>query len=148
MEYMKSLTLLFSTSYFMTEYNNMRMSEEQQKLNRKKALWESKKIDSYSYILDISCYSFPEEKKKIVVSNGEIVDATFIPSNTKIESGRKKFLKTIDGYFDIIQKAIDKRVNNLTVVYHEECGYPIYIFKDAEVAEEEVGYYLDKINIA
>ena len=145
---MKLITQLFSTTCFITHGNSSRVSEEQQEFNKQKALWSSKKIENYSYILDISCNSFPEEKKKIVVANNKIVDATFIPSDTEIDSGRKKYLKTIDGYFDIIQKAINKRDRNLTVVYDEEYGYPTYIYKDAEVAQERAGYYLDKISIA
>ncbi|SFV53591.1 hypothetical protein MNB_SV-12-1782 [hydrothermal vent metagenome] len=148
MEYIKTITNLFPLSCFISKCNSSKITEEQQRLNRQKALWKSKKINNYSYILDISCYSFPEEKKKIVVANNKIVDATFVPSETKIDSSRKKYLKTIDGYFDIIQKALDDRVNNLTVVYHEEYGYPVYIYKEAEVAHEEVGYYLDKISVA
>ncbi|NEW60286.1 hypothetical protein GSY74_03230 [Sulfurovum sp. bin170] len=148
MEYIKSLTQLFSISCFVTKYSGSRMSEEQQEFDRQKKLWNSKKIENYSYILDISCYSFPEEKKKIVVANNRIVDATFVPSHTEIESGRKKYLKTIDDYFDIIQKEIEDRSSKLTVVYNKEYGYPAYIYKTAEVAEEDVGYYLDKICVA
>jgi Zn-dependent peptidase ImmA (M78 family) len=148
MEYMKLITQLFSTTCFIANCNSSRISEEQQEFNRQKALWSSKKIENYSYILDISCNSFPEEKKKIVVANNKIVDAIFIPSDTEIESGRKKYLKTIDDYFDIIQKALDRRDSNLTVLYNEEYGYPTYIYKEAEVAQEQAGYYLDKINIA
>jgi len=148
MEYMKLITQLFSTTCFIANCNSSRVSEEQQEFDKQKALWNSKKIKNYSYILDISCTSFPEEKKKIVVSNNKIVDATFIPSDTIIDSNRKKYLKTIDGYFDIIQKALERRDRKLTVVYNEEYGYPTYIYKDAEVAQEEAGYYLDKVKIA
>jgi Zn-dependent peptidase ImmA (M78 family) len=148
MEYMKLITQLFSTTCFITHGNSSRISEEQQEFNRKKALWSSKNIKNYSYILDISCNSFPEEKKKIVVANNQIVDAIFIPSDTKIDNSRKKYLKTIDDYFDIIQKALDRRDSDLTVVYNEEYGYPTYIYKEAEIAQEQAGYYLDKVNIA
>lgn len=148
MEYMKLITQLFSMSCFITKCNSSRISEAQQEFNRQKALWNSKKIENYSYILDISCNSFPEEKKKIIVSNNKIVNATFVPSNTEIDSNRKQYLKTIDGYFDIIQKAIDDRFSNLTVIYNTEYGYPTYIYKDAEVAQEQAGYYLDKVSIA
>ncbi len=148
MEYMKLITQLFSTTCFIANCNSSRISEEQQEFNRQKALWSSKKIENYTYILDISCNSFPEEKKKIVVANNKIVDATFIPSDTEIDSDRKKYLKTIDGYFDIIEKALDRRDSKLTVVYDEEYGYPTYIYKDAEVVQDEAGYYLDKVRIA
>lgn len=115
-------------------------SAKHQHFSENKKLWKRQNIKDYSFVVQRSCFCPHEEKKQITVSDGIITEAKYIPSNTILDLNRKK----INGYFDIIQDALDKNVHKLTVTYDEIYGYPSDISIDyhEQIADEEIYYTL------
>jgi len=109
-------------------------------MSENKKLWKIKNIKDYSFVIQKSCFCPHEEKKQITVDDGIITEVKYIPSNTILGLNQEK----INGYFSIIQDALDKNVHKLTVTYDEIYGYPsdIAIDHNEQMADEEVNYTL------
>lgn len=115
-------------------------SPAHQHMSENKKLWKSQNIQDYSFVVQKSCFCPHEEKKQITVGNGIITEAKYIPSNTILDLNQEK----IDGYFSIIQDALDKDAHKLTVTYDKTYGYPsdIAIDYNEQIADEEIHYVL------
>jgi hypothetical protein len=57
------------------------------------------------------------------------------------------FFRTIDGYFDFIQKAHDEHAARIDVTYDSAIGYPTSITYDGSVmiADDEVLYQISEV---
>ena len=121
-------------------------SEVHKKLDENKKLWKNKNIQNYSFVVQISCFCLPEEKKQITVKNAELFEAKFIPSNTPIEDNSKE--KTIMAYFDMIQDALDKNAHLVSVVYDKTYGFPVSISinQDKQMTDGEIHYTITHFN--
>jgi len=117
-------------------------SETHKILAENKKHWEKLAIKDYNFVVRRSCYCPHEEKKQITVTSGTISEAKYIPSNTVLDTNTQQ--ETIDGYFDIIQDALDKNAHRLTVTYDETYGFPsdIAIDYNEQIADEEIYYTL------
>jgi len=115
-------------------------SAEYQHFSENKKLWKSKNIKDYSFVIQKSCFCPQEEKRQITVSDGIISEAKYIPSNTVLDPNQEK----INGYFNIIQDALDKNAYKVTVTYDGTYGFPsnIAIDYNEQMADEEINYTL------
>ena len=111
-----------------------------------KKQWDNRQTQNYSFVVKKTCFCPYEEKIQVTVENNLVIEAKYIPSNSVIDNGMKQ--KNIDGYFDMIQEALDNNVYQLTVQYDETYGYPkeIYIDYDEQMVDEEVSYTLTDFN--
>lgn len=112
-------------------------------LNVAKARWQKYSINHYIYTLQRSCFCPPESRKpmRIRVNKGEIKQVMLVPENINKPSNYNGAL-SVDGLFDLIQKAIDNKAANISVKYDARFGYPldIAIDHDAQIADEETYY--------
>ncbi len=111
-----------------------------------KKQWDNRQTQNYAFVVKKTCFCPYEEKIQVTVENNLVIEAKYIPSNSVIDTGMKQ--KNIDGYFDMIQEALDNNVYQLTVQYDETYGYPkeIYIDYDEQMVDEEVSYTLTDFN--
>jgi len=143
MKYNKLFILIISISLLIVGCNS-NSDTRQEELTKQYNLWKSKNVSNYSFILREVCFCPISEKKKIHVTHNKIVDATFIPSNTVADRREIRELELIEGYFKIIQDAIDKKAYKITLSYDKKYGFPTSIdiaYNKGDV-DEEIGYRL------
>jgi hypothetical protein len=111
---------------------------EQQRLDAARALWRSTGIRSYRFRVARECFCSPRATKPAVITvrDGRPVD-------------QPRWLRrqaTIPRLFRVVQRAIDARVDDLTVRYGRERGIPRRMRIDPEkmLSDEEVGYVVDR----
>lgn len=149
---MKQFILLLIGLYFFTGCDTDSTTSNNTLATRYKAffdnkkLWEETKTRNYSFVVEKSCFCPYKENKQVTVDNTKIIESKFIPSNALINVNTEQ--KNIDGYFDIIQNALDKNVYKLVVKYDKIYGYPteIHIDYDEQIVDEEVHYTLTHFN--
>jgi len=111
--------------------------------------WNSINSKNYTFELTKSCFCPQEEVKEIMVENGNLVSAKFIPSNTKIDLSKRGDIYSLDGFFGLIQDAFDSKASKVTVTYDETKGYPtdIYIDQNEMIADEEISYHVKNFKV-
>jgi hypothetical protein len=148
---MKILTLLFSLLFIIScnEDKNTFIDHPittHKELDKNKKLWKKTAIKNYSFVVKETSFYPIQEKKHIIVNNGLLTKAKFIPSDTPIEDISKE--KNIDDYFDIIKDALDKNAYKVTVSYDKKYGFPssISIDYNSKIADEEMYYTITHFN--
>ena len=98
-------------------YKQVMLARERGRLDKQRAYWKQYGSDSYTLQYDVrcECSDYTEQPATVTVTDGQVVSATH----------EKAY--TIDALFDRIQQAVSGRVDDLTVVYNRELGYPVYI---------------------
>ena len=106
--------------------------KEQRALSSARKQWKARGVPSYVFGLTVACDCPPTTNVKIVVRNGRPTRAT-----------PKKLLPraTVPRLFYTIQRAIDRKVAKLVVMYGPR-GVPRSIFVDTDerIAVEDIGY--------
>ena len=109
-------------------------------LDEQQQLWESKGIDSYSFIQRISCFCTQEytQPKEVVVQNGVIVSVAGVTYDADIHQS----ILTVDARFDYIRKSLERDPEAFSVEYDATSGFPTSFYFDFSfsMADEEIGY--------
>ena len=98
-------------------YKQVMLARERGRFEKQRGYWAQYGSDSYTLQYDVrcECSDYTEQPATVTVTDGQVVSATH----------EKAY--TIDALFDRIQQAVSGRVDDLTVVYNREFGYPVYI---------------------
>ena len=133
---------LFSACDMESKKTNDNTSTAYKILTENKKRWKDAQTKNYSFVVEKSCFCPYEENIQISVDNEKVIESKYIPSNIPINTNAKQ--KNIDGYFDIIEEAINENAYQLTVEYDPLYGYPkvISIDYDEQMTDEEISYYL------
>ena len=102
---------------------------ELDELDRNRTLWEARGADDYAYWYYRACANCEGNlPARVTVKNGVA------------RSEVRGSASTIDGWFGVIQGAIDKGAARVDVTYDPQLGYPakVFIDYDADVADEEL----------
>lgn len=145
---MQKIIILFISIYIFaacgteSKKTNDNTSLSYKKFTENKKRWTASQTKNYSFVVEKSSFSPYEEKIQTTVENGTIIETKYIPSNLTINDSSKQ--KKIDGYFDIIQEALDENGYQIIVQFDKTYGYPkdIYIDYDEQIVDEEVSYTL------
>ncbi len=115
--------------------------EEKARLSEARRVWRSLGITDYTYVFSRSCFCVFEyrEAVKITVRGGKIVLVASVASGSLRET---QTYSTIEGLFDIIQRAIDDDAATIRVEYDRARGYAVsaYIDLDQRMADEEISF--------
>lgn len=110
----------------------------QKALDAAKAKWKAKGTSSYRWVVRRSCFCPVQYTRPhtVTIRRGKIVKA----------AGEVRDFATVPRMFRIVQKAIDRKVQNLDVTYDRTRGFPRSIFVDTslQIADEEQGYGASK----
>lgn len=110
-------------------------------LQQNRQLWRSQNISSYRYTLRVSCFCIPEVTQPVVVEvrNGRVTSITAANTGKPVNPEYFKQYNSVPKLFNLIQNAIAKDANRLSVTYHPRLGYPTQINIDynAQIADEE-----------
>lgn len=122
----------------------MDFAQAQKDLDSARALWNSKKLTTYSLIQTKSCFCMEDYTRAMMynVLSGVINTGTLVYADDGTKVSIEANLHTVDQAFALIQDAIDNKVANVTVSYDTTYGYPTTIAIDvnAMMADEEQYY--------
>jgi len=123
-------------------------SNAQTELNKNKKLWNTETPPHYFFTVRQSCFCPDLKKKLVTIKENKIESVKYIPSNTVLNAQAVKEEKSILGYFDFIQDAINKKAEDIKVTYNTTYGYPerIAIDYNKQMADEEMYYDITHFN--
>lgn len=121
---------------------------DQDALNKNRALWKKAHLSTYTYTYKRMCFCPPEEDILVKVQYGNVVAASYSPSNNPVMPERLDALMTVEELFQVIQKAITDQVARLDVTYNPSLGYPerIFIDVDERMADEEMTHLVGNLH--
>jgi hypothetical protein len=109
-------------------------------LQRNKQLWAKQNISNYRFTLRQSCCRSFETPVNIEVRNGQVT--SIVPATQELSFNREDFTHhaSIAKLFDVVEDAIVKEAEDLSVTYHPTLGYPteIAIDYDAWTVHDEL----------
>ncbi len=113
-------------------------------LKDQRKLWHSQKINHYEYVYNWICFCPPPANTptKVLVKNNAIISVKNPDSNQVIENPDLAAYKSIDQLFEVIEKAIERKADEIVVKYDPKFGYPTSISIDyiKLAADDEVAY--------
>lgn len=138
------LLLCFATACIKGERKGGRLHALRTELGQQQFKWAAAGITDYLMVETISCNCVLELPRTVrmhvdgnlIVSmeddeNGDPVDPQFVAA-----------FHTVDGLFDLIQDAIDRKASSIQVSYDAQLGFPSTLFIDyfQEIADDEIGF--------
>jgi hypothetical protein len=113
-------------------------ASEQQALNDAKKLWRAQNLSDYSYVFSRGCFCVLEyrEPTTVTVRGGAVISAVAVSNGASRDTSS---YSTVEGLFEVIQKAIDDNAATIQAKYDPTRGYltSAYIDFDQRMADEE-----------
>ncbi len=121
---------------------------DQDALNKNSILWKEAHLSTYTYTYKVMCFCPPEEDILVRVLYGNVVAASYSPSNNPVMPERFDDLMTVEELFQVIQGAITDEVSRLEVTYNSKLGYPerVYIDVDERMTDEEITHMVNSLH--
>jgi len=117
---------------------------EARELERARDRWRREGPKDYRYEFELHCHCIEEPHRPVVVwvRNGAVYDAVYADNGGPVPDEDLRFYRTIDGLFEVIGDAINRRADFLDVEYDREYGYPRFVEIDYEyrTADDEVSF--------
>lgn len=121
-------------------------------LNAAQNKWRRTQPAHYRYTLQNSCFCPPEYLKPIMIRafKGKVQQATLLPDNKPLPTARKAQAVPIEGLFNIVQTAINRRAYSIKATYHQRYGYPVSVSIDYDprIADEETYFSTRDFQVA
>ena len=119
-------------------------AQAQQQLNDSRTRWTSKNIKDYQYTFNWSCFCPPEHNKAVIISvrNGAVASIKYADGSGPVDKSKYPNYRTIEGLFEFIQDAINRKAYRITASYDSNLGYPTSasIDYDQRIADEEKSF--------
>ena len=112
--------------------------------------WELAHPRDYSFVLERNCYCAGPGKVRVQVRQGRVVAVEDLQSGSRhTDEQTLRQYPTIDQLLALIDLAMERRPDNLTITYDSHLGYPsrIYIDYSYRVADDEVDYKVTDVKI-
>lgn len=107
------------------------------------ARWESLGPASYEYAVQRSCFCAPISlgPVRVRVEDGEVVERVYVDSGTSVAGDLATVFPSVDGLFDVLRSAIDRRAARIDVTYDPDLGVPVDFWIDysENAIDEELG---------
>jgi hypothetical protein len=112
---------------------------KQSELDANRQKWATRGFRDYTFTHSMVCFCPVENPMTLTVLNDSVVSAKVQRTGAELNP---RWLKTINGLFDFIDRAIDEHAAVLEVEYDPSLGYPTRIIYDGSknVADDEVTY--------
>lgn len=106
-------------------------SFQRDKLTAARARWESKNVNSYSYILELQCFCAPSTDLRpvlVTVENGTVASLQYYHQNPAQRTPASSTIfgpyDTVEELFELVDDAIEQDADVLQVGYDAEYGFP------------------------
>ena len=144
---LKILILLFTIGC--SSEDSVTLDPVEMELSNAIKKWNNSNINSYSYILTVSCYCLDTEPNKI-----EVIDNKITKVNSNLVTPEQLNndywnVKTFDELFNIIDEKLKDDPFIFTLKFDQTYGFPIDIYFDMDemIADEEIGYTISDFKI-
>lgn len=111
-----------------------------------RARWEAVGLETYVYDVQRSCFCPVEAvgPVRVRVENGAIVSRTYPQTGDTVRTAFADVFPTIDGLFDVLERAIEQDAADIQVTWDPDTGVPLSFFIDyiANAVDEEQGYQI------
>lgn len=124
-------------------------SQEQADLDVAMALWMEESHNSYTAVIQASCFCTEEYRRpvlyQVVEGMVQLNTAMYADENEEEDEVNLEMspeLLSVEEMFSLIQEAIDANADAVTVTYHPDMGYPMSVWIDTSfmMADEEQSY--------
>ena len=119
-------------------------AQTQQQLNDSQKRWASKGTRDYQYTFNWGCFCPPEHNKSVIISvrNGVLASIKYADGSGPVDKTKYARYRTIEGLFEFIQDAINKKAYKIEVSYDANLGYPTFASIDynEKVSDEEMSF--------
>ncbi len=109
-----------------------------------RARWEALGLETYVYEVEHSCFCPVEAigPVRVQVENGSVTSRTYPQSGDSVAATFSDVFPTVDGLFDVLQRAIDQNAADVQVTWDPDTGVPLHFSIDyiANAVDEEEGY--------
>lgn len=121
-----------------------RSDTAQKRLAENRRKWTEKAVKSYQYEFQRICFCPPAYTKqvKMTVRDGVVENIQQADTGEAVDKSKYELYMTVEGLFDYIQAAIDKKADAVKVVYDAEFGYPTSVEIDyiQNAADDEMRF--------
>lgn len=126
-------------------YNQMQVELD---LLSARTSWSQNGLDTYSYSYDESCFCLNNGVIDIYVDDNEVISATYQESGESVATDDLRRLKTVEEWFDYIEKLISEEPDYIRVEYNELYGNPTVIEVDFALdgADDGVLHQIENLN--
>ena len=135
-----SLLIVSLASAYQTMEENPMITE----LETHRKLWQAQNITSYDYTFNKMCFCPPPANTPAIISvrNNAITSVSNPETSQPIDNPEIDFYKSIDQLFEVLEEAVQRKADRITVKYDAKLGYPTSIFIDyiKLAADDEVAF--------
>src|SRR5690606_34830369 len=115
---------------------------EIRKLDRARDRWRREAPRDYRYEFELHCFCGADLHRPVTVwvRNGAVYDAVYADNGRPVPTTNLQYYRTIDGLFEVIGDAINRRADFIDVEYDSRYGYPRFADIDYErrTADDEI----------
>jgi hypothetical protein len=129
---------------------------QRQNLTQARLRWESRSVESYSYILELQCFCAPASQLRpvlVTVQNGAVASLQYYHQNPAQRTPAPVEVfgayDTVEELFEIIDDAIGRDADRLQVGYDQEYGFPDIANIDYESGgSEQILFFVTEFQVA
>ncbi len=95
-------------------------------LRRNRQLWQAQGVRDYTYVLSRSCFCALEAigPVEITVRGGQVESREYVETGDPVTLWLESW-PSIDGLFDLLERAADGDADRVAITYHPDRGYPL-----------------------
>ncbi len=114
-------------------------------MDQGRQLWESDGFESYKMDFQWHCFCHPTYTSPVVVAvepGGLIGSVVYADGGLPVDQTAFGGFRTVEGLFELVQDALDRKPHSISVQYHPDMGYPLLVAIDfvENVADDENGF--------
>ncbi|MFO7262337.1 MAG: DUF6174 domain-containing protein [bacterium] len=113
-------------------------------LERARDRWRREAPRDYRYEFEMECFCGAELHRPVIVwvRNGAVYEVVYADDGRPVPTPHLQYYRTIDGLFEVIGDAINRRADDIDVDYDSRYGYPRFAEIDFErrVVDDEIRF--------
>ena len=112
--------------------------------------WELTAPRDYRFVLERRCYCAGPNRVRIQVRDGKVVGVEDLETGQVLtDPATLRHYPTIDEILALIDRAMTRHPDNLTITYDRHLGYParVYIDDSYRMADDEIDYRISEVVI-
>jgi hypothetical protein len=105
---------------------------EEDRLARNAQLWSTSRPARYSFILQRVCFCGTEVTQRVLieVADGAVTSRTYVDGDQPVPAQWHDLFPDMEGVFDVVRDAVERRAAVLDVQYDPDRGYPRSVIID------------------